>query len=116
MVNECLDYFVEEDELEGLEKKSDDDGSSQGSNYSKTSWLNKLKEQRKIHQHFKKLFKACIKLYLEGRWLDAHDKFKDVLKINPKDGPSLRLLEFIEKYNCDSMLYHWKGFRELEDK
>jgi hypothetical protein len=41
-------------------------------------------------------------LYIEGFWKDASIEFKKCLRMFPDDGPSLVLLNFMEKYDFNS--------------
>uniref|UniRef100_A0A7S3J422 Uncharacterized protein n=1 Tax=Euplotes harpa TaxID=151035 RepID=A0A7S3J422_9SPIT len=86
--------------------------------------LEKDKEVRRlIHfqkmsswEPFKKNYNRAFRSYLKGNWQKAHDYFKKCLLINPFDGPSKVLNEYILENNLDSASLNWKGYRLLTEK
>jgi len=86
-----------------------------------TELLNRDKEVRRLlHFHkmssrepFIKNYNRAFNSYLKGNWEKAHENFSKWLLINPLDGPSKCLEEYIKDHNYDSKDIHWKGYRQL---
>ena len=86
--------------------------------------LDKDKEVRRLlHFHrmsswepFLKNYNRALKNYLKGNWIKAHEYFGRCLLINPFDGPSKVLDDYIQEHNLDSASIDWRGFRILTEK
>jgi hypothetical protein len=61
-----------------------------------------------------KLFNKGFELYEEGKWTEAAKQFRNMLKIRPKDGPTIAILGYIEKNNFAAP-FQWEGCREITD-
>lgn len=79
----------------------------------------KDKDFKEMRQNYDKIltkkFSEAYKKYISGDWATAEDLFSQCLKINPNDGPTLTLKNYIEELN-GSPPSNWKGFRELTEK
>ncbi|CAG9331105.1 unnamed protein product [Blepharisma stoltei] len=71
--------------------------------------------RRSFKKEFFETFESGFTLYLAKDWRSAYGKFEKCLKMKPKDGPSLRLLEFISG-NGFQPSPSWEGYRALNDK
>ena len=71
--------------------------------------------RRHYDKHFSKRFGEAYKKYILGDWATAEDLFSQCLKMNPKDGPTITLKNYIEELN-GTPPNNWKGFRELTEK
>jgi class 3 adenylate cyclase len=60
-------------------------------------------------------FREGFKNYIEGKWDCAYKFFKDAYYLDPSDGPTKTLLNFIKSRNKTAP-ENWKGFRELTSK
>ena len=61
------------------------------------------------------LFKDAYRKYIEGDWATAEDLLAQCLVINPRDGPSIALKEYIESENGIRPA-NWDGYRILTEK
>ena len=57
--------------------------------------------------------RACCQAYIIGAWSPARYYFRKVLALQPDDGPSLALLEYMQEYEAP---VDWKGCRGLLEK
>ena len=53
--------------------------------------------------------------YIEGNWMNAMDLFKECLILDPNDGPTKNLSNFISSYN-NIKPSSWMGYRILSSK
>lgn len=60
-------------------------------------------------------FREGFKNYVEGKWDSAYKFFKDAYYLDPSDGPTKTLLNFIKSRNKTAP-ENWKGYRELTSK
>jgi len=67
----------------------------------------------KIKSRLRKMFKSAVVFYELGVWKPAADLLNKCLEIEPLDGPSLRLLDYIARHNYNHP-NNWRGFRVLE--
>ena len=69
----------------------------------KTTWdlYSRDKDFRELRRHYDKMFtkkfNEAYKKYIQGDWATAEDLLTLCLKMNPKDGPSMTLKNFIEE-------------------
>lgn len=79
----------------------------------------KDKEFKELRKNYNKdltiKFGEAYTNYIKGDWATAEDLFAQCLKINPNDGPTKTLKNYIEDHNGIRPA-NWKGFRELTDK
>ncbi len=86
-----------------------------------TTWkvFQKDKDLKELRRHydraFTKKFDSAYQKYIAGDWATAEDLFSQCLKMNPKDGPTNTLKNYIEELNGTPPTT-WKGFRELTEK
>ena len=72
-------------------------------------------ELKRIHEKIPIQHKQCwdvaLKLYLNGKWLEAKKEMENVLKILPTDGPCQAILNYMKKhrFKCPT---DWQGYRE----
>lgn len=66
-------------------------------------------------ENFRDIFAQGVKLYLEGDWKLARDYLIHCLEVKSNDGPTLVLINFMEKYDFTSP-ENWKNCRDLTDK
>jgi len=64
---------------------------------------------------FYETFKAGFKSYLKGDWSSAKRKFEECFTLQPDDGPTHNLYEFL-KENDFIAPEEWQGFRTLTEK
>lgn len=87
----------------------------------KSTWdiYSRDKDFKELRRNYDKMltkkFGEAYKKYIQGDWATAEDLFSQCLKINPKDGPTLTLKNYIEELNGIPPS-SWKGFRELTEK
>ena len=87
----------------------------------KSTWdlYSRDKDFKELRRHydrvFTKKFNEAYKKYILGDWATAEDLFAQCLKMNPNDGPTITLKNYIEELNGTPPTT-WKGFRELTDK
>eukprot|EP00340_Litonotus_pictus_P011572 CAMPEP_0170536760 /NCGR_PEP_ID=MMETSP0209-20121228/102327_1 /TAXON_ID=665100 ORGANISM="Litonotus pictus, Strain P1" /NCGR_SAMPLE_ID=MMETSP0209 /ASSEMBLY_ACC=CAM_ASM_000301 /LENGTH=997 /DNA_ID=CAMNT_0010838161 /DNA_START=1592 /DNA_END=4585 /DNA_ORIENTATION=+ len=64
---------------------------------------------------FYKTFAEGLESYVKGDWDNAYERLNDCKYIDDEDGPTLNLIEFIEKHDriCPD---DWKGCRKLMSK
>ena len=60
-------------------------------------------------------FSEGFKYYIEGNWSKAYKYFKDAYYLDPSDGPTKTLLNFIRNRSKEAPA-NWKGHRELTSK
>jgi hypothetical protein len=90
-------------------------------NGSKTTWdvFSRDKDFKELRRHYDKVFAKkfndAYRKYILGDWATAEDLFSQCLKMNPKDGPTITLKNYIEELNGTPPT-QWKGFRELTEK
>lgn len=71
----------------------------------KTTWDIFLKDKdfielrRHFNKTFTKRFKQAYQKYISGDWATAEDLFSQCLKMNPHDGPTITLKNYIEELN-----------------
>ncbi len=71
--------------------------------------------RRNYDRVFAKKFHEAYKNYIDGDWATAEDLLNQCAKMNPRDGPTITLKNYIEELNGRCPDY-WKGFRELTEK
>lgn len=77
---------------------------------------NDFKELRRHYdKYFNRKFNEAYKKYISGDWATAEDLFSQCLKMNPNDGPTITLKNYIEELN-GTPPQKWAGFRELTEK
>jgi class 3 adenylate cyclase len=64
---------------------------------------------------FYEKFREGFNNYISGNWEKAYKLFKDAIFLDPNDGPTKTLMNFIKKNNKKAP-ENWKGFRELTSK
>ncbi|HBW48247.1 TPA: hypothetical protein DEF17_10035, partial [bacterium] len=62
------------------------------------------------------LFSEGYSLYCEREFISAMQKFKEVLEISPKDGPSQIYLKLTEKFINSPPDKNWTGVYNQETK
>ena len=67
-----------------------------------------------INPKFKGQFAAGFEKYISGEWKEADQLLKEALKLRPKDGPTMKILKYIQSNNFDSS--QWKGYLALTQK
>jgi len=67
--------------------------------------------EKQLHR----LFNEGYAYYKEGKWPEAKKTFEEVIRRNPKEGPSKTLLNFMGKFNFTAPP-DWKGYRALTEK
>lgn len=65
--------------------------------------------------HFRQLFNTGIEAYERGQWRMAKDFLERCLKLQPTDGPSLNIYEFMRS-NQFKAPDDWQGVRKLTEK
>lgn len=65
---------------------------------------------------FIKSYKKGFKNYLLGDWNKSKEYFEKCLMMDPQDGPSKTLLEYIGSLDYESKRVNWDGYRVLTDK
>jgi hypothetical protein len=86
--------------------------------------LDKDKEVRRLlHFHrmssrepFIKNYRKAFKHYVKGEWQKSHEYFSKCLLINPFDGPSKVIDDFIMSNSLNSESLNWQGYRVLTEK
>jgi class 3 adenylate cyclase len=68
-----------------------------------------------IPQQFYDLFTEGFDYYISGEWEVARKMFNDCLTVNPNEGPTKTLLNFMSKHNFKKP-ENWSGYRELTSK
>jgi len=81
----------------------------------KSSFQELLQVNCSNYKSFKKIFAAGIKNYIKGDWEKSKKYFNRALELNPNDGPSQTIYEYLFKFDFKAPLA-WKGFRELSSK
>lgn len=62
-----------------------------------------------------KLFQEAYSNYKEGKWPEAKELFEEVIRKNPKEGPSKTLLRYMGRFDFKAPA-DWKGYRALTEK
>lgn len=68
-----------------------------------------------INQGFIMQYEEGYKSYISGDWPHAVDCFKKALVLNPSDGPTFTLLQYMEMHNGVAPS-SWQGYRVLTEK
>jgi class 3 adenylate cyclase len=68
--------------------------------------------KKSFTEEFFEAHAQAMKMYLDGKWNDAHSLFKNVLKIRDADGPSKSIIAYMEENNFQAP-QDWKGIRPL---
>eukprot|EP00831_Metopus_contortus_P018240 TRINITY_DN17778_c0_g1_i1.p1 TRINITY_DN17778_c0_g1~~TRINITY_DN17778_c0_g1_i1.p1 ORF type:complete len:150 (-),score=45.20 TRINITY_DN17778_c0_g1_i1:39-488(-) len=71
--------------------------------------------RRNINEAFTQQFEEGFQNYLDGNWNQAVENMKKALVVNPTDGPTITLLNYMENRNCQAPIT-WIGVRELTEK
>ena len=66
-------------------------------------------------QEFRKLAGFAVQTYLDGDWKTARALFSKCLKINPSDGPSETIFEYMNRLDF-KVPENWKNCREMTEK
>lgn len=75
-----------------------------------------LRELRKDYSiEFEHKFRNAYKQYIKGNWGKAEILLNQCLEMNPKDGPTITLKNYIESEN-GMVPINWQGYRELLEK
>jgi class 3 adenylate cyclase len=64
---------------------------------------------------FYEKFREGFNNYISGNWEKSYKLFKDAIFLDPNDGPTKTLMNFIKKNNKKAP-DNWKGYRELTSK
>lgn len=70
-------------------------------------------------KQFDGFFETAIYNYINGKWDLARNLFQHCLEIDPKDGPTKVILNYIKEFNFQPKLEgpdQWNGFRPLTSK
>ncbi len=70
---------------------------------------------RKYDEKFVEMFDSAMDSYIEGEWKAAHAKFNKCLEMKGGDGPSLSLINFIEKKHNFVVPEGFEGYRDFQD-
>jgi hypothetical protein len=60
-------------------------------------------------------FRQAYQEYVNGNWNTSQNYLTQCLEINPDDGPSLALAEYMEKHK-NSPPDGWLGYRDIDEK
>lgn len=88
-------------------------------NYTLTSRAFKNLLTLKRSSNFIPLFNEAISNYIKGDWGKAGSLLTECLKIDPEDGPTKTIFNFIQSNNFKAVLEgdnKWEGFRALSSK
>jgi len=78
-----------------------------------------VEEKNKITSEKKKIleiFDKGLTVFEERDWKKAEDQFRQVLEIDPEDGPAKYYLTRCEKYKKTPPLQEWDGVYNLTEK
>ena len=67
------------------------------------------------NEEFQKTFSESIEDYISGKWSHAKEKLKYCIMLQPKDGPTLNLMNYMKQFEFLAPR-NWSGFRELTEK
>lgn len=70
---------------------------------------------RKYDEKFVEMFDSAIDSYIEGEWKASHAKLMKCLEMKGNDGPSLSLINFIEKKHNFVVPEDFQGYRDFKD-
>jgi class 3 adenylate cyclase len=74
-----------------------------------------LLSDKRRPQLFHEKFREGFNHYISGKWEDAFSKFRDALFLDPTDGPTKTLFNYI-KSKGKKAPDNWSGYRELTSK
>lgn len=66
------------------------------------------------NDEFTQFYNVAMESYLRGEWKMSQNYLEKCLEINPKDGPSSQIYQFIKKEGFSSPT-NWKGYRQSKD-
>ena len=72
-----------------------------------------IKRQRK--SDFYEFFQKSLENYVDGDWVNAQSNLNNCLMMNPLDGPTIWMSEYLEKHK-NLAPDTWKGCRDLDMK
>ena len=74
-----------------------------------------IKKMFRRNLEFRRYFRNAVNFYKLGAWDSAIEAFEVCLRMKPRDGPTLSVLRFMNKYGFEKPK-NWRGYRRLSSK